>query len=124
MHILLSVIVAGLSTVTAFPTAYKVPATLAKLADENGCILPQGFIVTGYQMWTPAAGNSNPMLIDFQYEDGSTSTITPCHLNASSPNVAADGDTARWPCDNKLVSFIWQDRQLTLIEKACPFTTP
>lgn len=107
------------SLATALP--YRLPASFPKiLLQDASCILPLNFTVNGFQVWTPAAGNSNASTISFQYTDSLTNINTDCHLNETSISVGPSGLAPRYACDNSIVQFIWQNNTLTLIEKACP----
>ncbi|KAJ4297132.1 hypothetical protein N0V88_004050 [Collariella sp. IMI 366227] len=104
----------------AFPT-YKIPKAMLKFALANSnCILPEAFVVDKFQIWTPAASNNRTDNIFFEYSDNSTSIETKCHFNETSVNVGPVGLAPRYACENNIVTFIWQNEALTMIEKACP----
>lgn len=101
--------------------SYRIPLAMSRVLLANSdCILPEGFEVQNFQIWTPAAGNNRSEVLAFDYRDNSTSTDTKCRFNGTSANVAPAGLAPRYACDNQVVQFIWQNNTLTLIEKACP----
>ncbi|KAK3995360.1 hypothetical protein QBC44DRAFT_320194 [Cladorrhinum sp. PSN332] len=112
-------------SVAAFPT-YRMPAVMLKVFLENDdCIMPEDFTVQNLVLWLPAADNTNKGIINFQYTNNGTGIDSPCHYNSTSVNVAPEGLTERYACDDTNVQFIWQSQvgtngSLTLIEKACP----
>ncbi|KAH8885241.1 hypothetical protein GQ53DRAFT_770401 [Thozetella sp. PMI_491] len=112
---LLPTVLAAIPLATAFP-AYGVP----RLFMEAGCIMPDGYEISHFRAWIPAAGNNRSTVLDFAYLDKSTSLETSCHLNATSKNVAKPGLAARYSCEDSLVHFIWQNSTLRMIETACP----
>ncbi|KAL2131815.1 hypothetical protein VTI74DRAFT_4587 [Chaetomium olivicolor] len=119
LHPLLA-LAAAIHVAVALPT-YEIPMAILKFALANSdCILPENFVVDRFQLWTPAAGNNRAANIFFEYSDSSTSIETKCHLNDTSVNVGPEGLVPRYPCENGIVTFIWQNETLTMIEKACP----
>lgn len=120
---IVSALVAAASIAAALPT-YKIPIAFPKiLLEDASCVLPQNFTVSGLQVWSPAANNSQALTINFQYANNMTDINTGCHLNGTSKNVGASGLAPRYACDNTIVEFIWQNNTLTLIEKACPWNS-
>lgn len=109
-------------TVAAGVLPYTLPADFpVSILASDDCVMPQKYTVDSLRIWLPAATNTDyNMTADFHFVDAQTSIDTLCHRNATSPNVADEGDTPRWACENSFVEFIWQDSTLTLIEKACP----
>ncbi|KAK4176101.1 hypothetical protein QBC36DRAFT_188247 [Triangularia setosa] len=111
-------------------TAYTVPPAVIKSLMEAGddCILPIGFNITNFKIFTPAPGNNQSQLLSFDFFDDGTSISTSCAFNESSPNVAPFDFTPRYPCDDDRITFIWNNETqgLSMIEKVCPgvITTP
>jgi len=105
--------------------AYSIPLTPPKefVADAS-CTSPESFVIEQFEVWTPAAGNNRSTIINFGYWDNSTDIQTVCHFNGTSKNVAGPGLTARYPCDDPTVEFIWQSSTLTMIEAVCPQSNP
>ncbi|KAK4162158.1 hypothetical protein QBC43DRAFT_322488 [Cladorrhinum sp. PSN259] len=109
----------------AFPT-YHIPSAMFRvLAENDDCIMPEDFTVQNFIVWSPAADNTNKAIINFQYTDNGTGIATPCHYNSTSVNVAPEGLTERYACDDANVQLIWQSQvgtngSLTMIERACP----
>lgn len=119
LHLIL-LLMAAVSLAAAGPS-YKIPAVmLAALAENDGCVLPQGFVIDKFQLCLAAPDSNGSSVINFDYSDNSTGIRTPCHYNATSVNAAPEGLAPRYACDNSVVEFIWQNRTLTMIEKACP----
>lgn len=119
LHLFLA-LAAAVQLAVAFPT-YKIPKAMLKFALSNSdCILPEAFVIDKFQIWTPAAGNNRTDNIFFEYSDNSTSIETKCHFNETSANVGPVGLAPRYACENNIVTFIWQNEALTMIEKACP----
>ncbi|KAK5663469.1 hypothetical protein OQA88_3898 [Cercophora sp. LCS_1] len=118
---LLHLSLASAATAMVLPS-YKLPADFPiSILASGDCVMPQKFSVTDLQMWLPALTNNEyNTTVEFRFTDSGTSIDTTCHRNATSPNVADDGDTPRWACADPTVQFIWQDSTLTIIEKACP----
>ena len=103
----------------AFPTS-EAPTAIKSILKSSFCILPDEFVVTNFQIWTPAAGNKRSPIIDFNYLDESTHLDTKCHYNETSVNVGPEGSAARYACELDWIHFIWEDDTLTMIEKVCP----
>jgi hypothetical protein len=111
----------AISGAAAFPM-YLIPNSMLKASfDNKDCIFPKGFVIQGFQIWSPTkANNHTTTVIDFHYSDYSTKIETGCHYNSTSVNVGPEGLVARYACNNAIVQFIWQNGTLTLIERACP----
>ncbi|KAM7207672.1 Alpha/Beta hydrolase fold [Naviculisporaceae sp. PSN 640] len=100
---------------------YKIPESMMRIkAQDDSCIYPEGFDISGFILWAPASNNTNSPLIEFTYSDVSTGISTECMYNTSSVNVGPEGLTPRYACDNQIVEFIWDadDSHLTIVEKA------
>src|SRR3569833_561770 len=86
------------------------------------CALPAKWTVSNFTMFTPdaAAGAGNgtgaPSVINYNFGDNDTAIHTPCHYNSPSKPAKVNRANKRYACDNTMVTFIWQDGQLTLIE--------
>ncbi|KAK0734062.1 hypothetical protein B0T26DRAFT_631980 [Lasiosphaeria miniovina] len=120
---LVSALAVSLPFAAAKP-AYKIPAIMSKLVQEDDtCIMPEGFRIQKFRIWSPQAGSNRSVNINFEYTDDSTSINTCCHLNQSSASVGPPGLTPRYACNNDTVQFIWQNGTMTVVEKACPQTS-
>ena len=87
--------------------------------DADECILPDDYQVMDFAGTSVDGGSLESF--DFTFFDDSTLIKTTCHLNDSSiPIEYPDRPTKRWPCDDELVQFIWQEDKLILIERVCP----
>jgi len=119
----LAATISAVSAITAISELnYKLPANFPKVLLQSDCYFPLNFTVFGLEVWLPSSSNPNNFTADFEYMDSGTGISTPCHRNATSPNVGGDGHAERWACDNIFVEFIWQNGTLTIVEKACPNT--
>jgi hypothetical protein len=112
-------IAAAANIAAALPT-YKVPTSIKSILKSSFCVLPDEFVITNFQIWTPAAGNNRSTIIDFDYSDQSTHLDTKCHFNETSVNVGPEGSAARYACELDWIHFIWENNDLTMIEKVCP----
>ena len=124
LHFILA-ITAAVQLAVASPT-YKIPLALSKIADKGQfCTYPEEFVVKNFYTWTPEVGSNHSAIVEFDYTD---STVIPaietkCHFNETSINVGPHDLAARYACENNLVEFIWNERELTMIERACPLET-
>ncbi|KAK3337469.1 hypothetical protein B0T19DRAFT_74287 [Cercophora scortea] len=122
LHVIFA-LVAAIPLAASLPAkpTYRLPvAMLNVLSESDDCVLPVGFVVQNFQIWTPAPNNKQSINIDFELIDDSTGINTPCQFNETSVSSGPSGLTARYACDNPVVQFIWEDNVLTVIEKACP----
>ncbi|KAK3329394.1 hypothetical protein B0H66DRAFT_596978 [Apodospora peruviana] len=120
---LVFVLAAALAAAMPLTTSlkYKIPTAMLKvMLEDDSCISPSGFEIEGFGLFAPGPNNTASPRIDFTFVDVATNINTPCHYNTSSVNVGPAGLTPRWACDNNIVSFIWEDDTVTVIEKACP----
>ncbi|EAQ93339.1 predicted protein [Chaetomium globosum CBS 148.51] len=109
----------------ASPT-YKIPLALSRVAHKGQfCTYPEEFVVKNFRTWTPEGGNNRSATVEFDYTDDSVMPAieTKCHFNETSVNVGPQDLAARYACENSLVEFIWNERELTMVERACPFET-
>ncbi|KAK0617902.1 hypothetical protein B0T17DRAFT_509488 [Bombardia bombarda] len=120
-------LMAAAVSVMAELNTHLVPLAALKKLNDAQCSFPSSFTINDFKFWKPDSGNTDDeVFYDFNYVDALTNVITPCHLNGSSQPNGPAGLTARWPCDNKWVQFIWKEdtNRLTLIEQACPTEEP
>ena len=91
-----------------------------------GCYSPLNWIIKDFKQWTPAGGKAGSPSISFRFVDSENPTPidTLCRLNSTSKSLTAGAGTgvaARYHCDNRLVSFIWQKNVLNMVERVmCP----
>lgn len=95
-------------------------ASKAAMAGSS-CDYPVYFEIYGFRRWTPRAGNSHSIVVDFGFWDNTTRVATACHLDGSSTDVAAPGLTPRYACEDTKVDFILQSDSLTVVEKVCSY---
>lgn len=114
--------------VASLPSMPSMPSFMNKLkslaAREDECPFPVHYLITSLQVWRPKNGNTHPVVINFQYADEETKVATTCHYNGTQPNVAPEGLTPAWACEDPTVRFEWVTDTDTLgvIELACPHT--
>lgn len=97
----------------------QVPQELRALVDTEDCILPEDFTITAFDAESQDNGDTMDAFM-FGFVDDKTSVSTTCYFNSTSEPVVEGGRTPRFPCGDARVLFIWQDSQLTMIEKVCP----
>ncbi|CAP60410.1 uncharacterized protein PODANS_1_7080 [Podospora anserina S mat+] len=105
-------------------TDYTIPPAVIKtlMESDKECVMPWGFNITNFMIFTPAPGNNHSQLISFDFFDDPTKIATSCAFNESSVNVAPFDFTPRYPCDDWRVTFMWNNatQGLEMIERACP----
>lgn len=92
--------------------------SIAKEDVDETCDYPTYYTVSNLETYTPTSSNETE--VNFGFVDADTDITTTCSLNSTSVDIAEEGRTAKYACDNSLVEFYWQNSKLTLVEVACP----
>ncbi|ROW10999.1 hypothetical protein VMCG_01052 [Cytospora schulzeri] len=82
------------------------------------CEFPAYFTVTDFKTFTPTSSKDTE--VTFGFSDADTQITTTCSLNSTSTNIAEEGRTPEYACDNSLVDFYWSNNKLTMVEVTCP----
>jgi hypothetical protein len=124
LHIIFA-LMAAVQLAVALPT-YKIPLALSRIAHGSQfCTYPAEFVIKDFRTWTPEIGNNRSATVEFDFTDTSVMPHieTKCHFNDTSVNVGPQDLAARYACEYNLVEFIWNEGELTMIERVCPLET-
>jgi hypothetical protein len=124
-----SLILTSLLVARSSGLQYALNRQLIAVADS--CIYPANFTVVGFRTFEPAVGNPESPNLRFDFVDAATNITTLCQWNSTSQSTTnGTGLAARYPCNDRNVSFIWvpsnddpAQRRLTMIETVCPGKT-
>lgn len=94
------------------------PQQIRAMVETDSCILPEDFTVSDFSAQTQDNGNTL-MAFEFGFLDDKTGVSTTCYFNSTSESIIEGGRTPRYPCVDTRALFIWQNSQLTMVEKVC-----
>lgn len=113
-------IISGLVSLAAatrnFANLAYADAIKEDVADD--CEFPAYYTVGDFKTFTPTSSKQTEVTFDFL--DADTNITTTCSLNSTSTNIAEEGSTPKYACDDSLVDFYWSNNKLTLVEVTCP----
>ncbi|KAH7358765.1 hypothetical protein B0T11DRAFT_330522 [Plectosphaerella cucumerina] len=120
MNQLLSILLLAAPAANAM-AAYmaELPQQIRAMVETDSCVLPEDFTVSDFTAQSQDNGNTLDAF-EFGFTDDKTTVSTTCYFNSTSVPVVEGGRTPRYPCEDARALFIWQNSQLTLIEKVCP----
>lgn len=120
MNQLLSLLILAAPSVNAM-AAYmtQVPQQLRALVESDECILPEDFTISNFDAVSQDGGETLDAF-QFGFLDDKTSITTTCYFNSTSEPIVEGGRTPKYPCEDARALFIWQNSQLTMVEKVCP----